>query len=993
MQAPPQVAKSRRLLMCTTALSLLVNAGVAQQTSAPQAEETDDSKETIVLSPFVVDSSEDEGYRASATLAGSRIKTNLKDVAAPITVVTKEFFADLGATDINDVLAYTAGTEGTRDFTASTVSLGRPTDAIAANAFSANRVRGLESPQITRDYFHTINDWIGFDTYNLDDLTISRGPNSILAGLGSAAGVINYSPQLAQLARNRTSVSLRIGSHSDLRTVLNTNYVVKKDVLAFRFAGLFADRGFDQQPAYNKDRRIYFTTTYKPWSRTTLRASYEYAHVRANNPNTITPEDGITQWLQLGSPVYDMNQTGSTVPAPLTAGGNGAIAVYNSDGALEGWYRSNTRATFYQGNLGNVPLWTASRMNSNRYLDLHELNLNPSRDDRHYEAFNVSIDQEILPRLYANVSYVDESVNSKRLNLFRSEFATIFVDPNVRLPNGAPNPHFGETYMQFRGLDNRGTDNNTNEILRGTLSYDLDLKDVNKWLGRYRITGFMEGRETEFHDRQWNAKVASDIGAFEDYSYRYYLGGSATAKTTRVPGMPSLVSGAQGIPPGYESLPSGATTLTGVYALKSDRKRYEELDSAAVVLQAYLWDDKIVGTFGRRRDSNKAAEAIGGGGPGGGPINPAGDYSAPAKYAQYTDSYGAVVHPLSWLSVHYNKSENFRPNAGKVDLLNNPTPAPTGEGEDYGFTVELLEGKLRAKVNWFKLTAAGAPAESVTFPLNQWTIPFLELTVMPQIASTAAFQAANPNFVYKKRMAEGLTTGDQRLNGGYTADRVSKGMELEVTYNVTKNWRVMASVTKQEAKQSNIAASLTEFIEERLQYWQSSGLFNYQVPPGGGWGQTLTGREYWERDSLAAYLRYRSAEGRPSDQLAEWHASAMTNYSFTEGLFKGFNIGMGGRFIEGSVIGHPAILDSAGRVIGLDLDRPYKNSSYIAVDAWIGYRRKIFADRYNLILQLNVRDLQESGHFRPIMASADGNHSAYRIMQPRTFYLNTTLEF
>lgn len=992
MQAPPPVAKLRRLAAWTAALSLLVNAVVAQQTSTDTTEESDESEDTVVLSPFVVDSSQDEGYRATATLAGSRIKTALKDVAAPITVVTKEFFTDLAATEINDVLAYTAGTQGTRDF-ASIGSGGRPSDNIAANAFTANRIRGLSSPQITRDYFYTINNWIGFDTYNLDDLTISRGPNSVLAGLGSAAGVINYSPQLARLAGTQTSVSFRIGSYNDLRGVVNTNYVVKKDVLAFRLAGLAANRGFRQEPAYNKDRRIYFATTYKPWTRTTLRASYEYANVKANNPNTITPEDGITQWEAFGSPVYDSNLTGTTVPAPLSAGGNGVIVVHDQNGNIEGWYRANTRASFFPQNTGNVPLWNAPRMNDTRYLDLYQLNLNPSRDERHFEAFNVSLDQEILPGLFGNVSYVNESTDSERLNLFRAEYATVYIDPNVRLPDGSANPHFGETFMDYRGLDNRGKDHNTNESIRGTLTYDLDLRDTSKWLGRYRLTGFAESRETETHDRQWNAKVATDISAFEDYRYRYYLGGSATTKTTQVPRAPTLVSGVQGIPPGFETTPSGASTIDGVYTLKSDRKRLEELDSSAVVLQAYWWDDKIVATYGRRHDTNKAAAVEGSlvGRPNGGPIHPAGDYPEAIKFSQSTDSYGLVVHALPWLSVHYNKSENFRPNAGKVDLLRVPTPPPTGEGEDYGFTLNLLENKLLAKFNWFKITAAGAPAP--TGNLEQWTIPYLELNIMPSIANTPEFQADHPGFVYEKKIADGLTWGLPELGGSYTSDQVSEGFELELTYNITKNWRLMATATKQEAKQSNIAGRLTEFLEERIQYWESTGLFDYQVPAGGGWGQTLTGREYWERDSLGDYLRYRSSEGRESDQLTKWHASAMTNYTFSDGMFKGFNIGAGGRYIEGSVIGYPAILDSAGRVVGLELDKAFKNNSYIAVDAWIGYRRKIFNDRYNLILQLNIRDLQESGHFRPVRATPDGNHSAYRIMQPRTFYLNTTLEF
>src|SRR4051812_3322679 len=83
------------------ALSLLGTHLAFAQSTAPADDEKD---QAIVLSPFVVDASEDVGYRATSTLAGSRIKTDLRDVAAPLTVVTKEFLNDVNAVDINDIL-------------------------------------------------------------------------------------------------------------------------------------------------------------------------------------------------------------------------------------------------------------------------------------------------------------------------------------------------------------------------------------------------------------------------------------------------------------------------------------------------------------------------------------------------------------------------------------------------------------------------------------------------------------------------------------------------------------------------------------------------------------------------------------------------------------------------------------------------------------------------------------------------------------------------
>jgi hypothetical protein len=966
-------------------LSLLLNTGLAQAAdpAAPDTEKTKtDSGETIILSPFVVDASKDQGYRATNTLAGSRISTQLKDLAAPLTVVTREFLTDVAAVDINDIVSYTANTEGTRDFTASQSSLGRPTDDVSANPNAANRVRGLERAEITRDYFSTLTP--GFDSYNLDEVTISRGPNSILAGVGHAGGIINYSPQLAGLAQNHNEASLRYGSFGDKRATLNSNFVAQKDVLAFRIAGVWSDRGFKQQPAWNKDKRLYLATTYKPWKKTTLHASYETVKIDANNPNSITPEDSVSQWVALGRPSYDRNSS-APVSSFLWQDGNLPTVMYNKSGVIEKSFNTNTGYYFNQQNLANLPIWTAYRMNSNKYLALDRLNLQPSLSDVKYKNFSVSVDQEVFSGLDANVAYAHEVVDSDYLSLFRAEYATYDIDVNQRLPDGTANPHYGESYMQFRGLDNKQTDHNTNNVFRGTLTYNLDLTKTSKWLGHHRLTGFYEDQSRDTEHVQYNAfgkgSTSGPTGG-QEIGYRYYLGGSDSSPATTVPGHPGLVSG---VPNLYFDGTSGTfktDTLSSYYDFKSDNLVRYKLKSEALILQSYFWDDRIVPLFGIRRDKNDAAY--------GSKVNAGSgvqsNFGPSAVVQQDTKTYGVVVHPLKWLSLHYNHSENFYPNAGSVDLLGHTTAAPSGLGKDYGFSVSALDDKLNLKVNWFEVTAANGAADNANFPLAQWTIPFMELTVMPEIAAKAGV-------TYKQAIAPGLIVGDARLQNAYTSDNVSKGLEIELTYNVTKNWRIMGNISKQEAKQTNIASSLTAFIEERLAYWKSIPALWQGQTGGSAWGLNQTGEQHWNQFDQYYYVSYKSVDGKPSTQLAKWHASALTNYTFNDGALKGFSFGGAARYIEKAIIGTPAIVDSSGTVTGLDLAHPYYNGGNIAIDAWLGYKTKIFRDKYNLSFQLNGRDLEQSGGFRPILANSDGSHSVYRIVQPRTFYLTTTLEF
>ena len=57
---------------------------------AVQAQE-DDEEEVFELSQFSVEASEDDGYMAQTTLAGSRIRTSVRDIGASLAIITQEF--------------------------------------------------------------------------------------------------------------------------------------------------------------------------------------------------------------------------------------------------------------------------------------------------------------------------------------------------------------------------------------------------------------------------------------------------------------------------------------------------------------------------------------------------------------------------------------------------------------------------------------------------------------------------------------------------------------------------------------------------------------------------------------------------------------------------------------------------------------------------------------------------------------------------------------
>jgi outer membrane receptor protein involved in Fe transport len=286
--------------MLIPVMALAAGPGLLAQTQ-PAAASTDSRDEIIVLSPFEVTTAADTGYRATQTLAGSRINTKLEDVGSAISVITAEFLKDVGATDNKTLLMYTTNTEvgGVHgNFRGSSGGQSEDESGRFTNPNGSTRVRGLTSADNTRNFFTSDIAW---DGYNIERVEIQRGPNSILFGLGSPAGIINTTTKTAQ-HRNFREVESRFGSHGSNRIAFDLNQNILPHELSLRVGLLRNNEQYKQDPAYSLDRRVFGTLRYDPQflsrngHRTTLKMSFEAGDIRSNNPRTITPRDQITQW-------------------------------------------------------------------------------------------------------------------------------------------------------------------------------------------------------------------------------------------------------------------------------------------------------------------------------------------------------------------------------------------------------------------------------------------------------------------------------------------------------------------------------------------------------------------------------------------------------------------------------------------------------------------------------------------------------------------------
>lgn len=268
----------------------------------------EEEENVFTLSPFSVDESETQGYLATSTLAGTRIKTDLKDLGAAISVVTSEFMDDISATDAQTLLSYTSNTEvgGYQgNFTgAQTSNTGRFYDNDArTNPQRNQRIRGLGEADLTRGYFLTD---IAFDSYNTDRVTVSRGPNSLLFGIGSPGGVINNSTKQGILNSNFGELSIRLDNYGSWRTVMDFNKTLVEDRVALRISILEESQEYKQEPAFEDQSRFYGALNVvllknegsDAFDATRFRANFERGERKGSPVEVIPPAVAYEGWFE-----------------------------------------------------------------------------------------------------------------------------------------------------------------------------------------------------------------------------------------------------------------------------------------------------------------------------------------------------------------------------------------------------------------------------------------------------------------------------------------------------------------------------------------------------------------------------------------------------------------------------------------------------------------------------------------------------------------------
>ncbi|HVS53456.1 MAG TPA: TonB-dependent receptor plug domain-containing protein [Opitutaceae bacterium] len=1054
--------------LATMAADARTEAAAASSTAA-----TDSAEGNVVqMSPFQVEAGNERGYLATNTLSGTRLNTKLSDLGASITVVTKQQMLDVAAIDINDIFLYEANTEGTGNYTSFTIdSGGNVVDNIQSGPQTANRIRGLDTANIARNNFAG-NSSIPIDLYNTEAVEISRGPNSNIFGLGNTAGTVNIVGTHANLTRDLSTFTLRGDSYGGYRASVDLNRQVKSGVLAFRVSSVYQSTGYVRKPSRDETKREQGAVTYHPFSKTTLRASYESYHNYARRPNAVTPRDEISYWNSVGRPVWDpttqtvtfsdgrtssgtTRNTDGNLPLGVVGPGSGFYnrpSLYVDQGDIRFWTVNETgtlpsnkiptpdnpntairyifSGTDFDRLRGtNFPLFVSPSITNKALYDWTDLNfVAPNYNKDKADTYNVELEQILLQtqhqQLAARAAWFREDFDSYSRNFISGGTAALYVDINTKLLDGSPNPYFMRPYLgaseptAFRSPS-------VNDIQSADLAYQLTpakLPKLLSWIGAQKLAAHGETRRIDtsalryrnfiLDDHTWlNSTNRSGATATRGY-YKYYVGDNQGLNMDYAP------------PPVYDlagrynlNWLNAATNqwvqepaVIGEGGITPSNRTRREIRTISLATQNYFLDDRVVTTFGWRRDKNRSRDSNGA------TVDPTTgllNYDALKIWGPWleksgdTKTAGVVVKPLHWLYLHYNRSDSFQPATTQYNLFGEVLPNPTGKGRDYGFTLSLLDGKLNLKLNHYDTsqknsrngTAATVASRVIRldtsrgggdpFTFENWATNlanqrFAAKGIVPTAAQTSAAVAQI------MQLPEGFLDSLVGKSISETSDIDAKGLELEANYTL-RNWTVKVTAAQQISLDANISPSVQKYIDQRMPVWTTvkddAGVNWWTYNNGGTPLAFYTG-------NVAAPLKLAIAnQGKPRTQVREWRFNALTKYQFTEGRLKGFDIGGAVRWEDKASIGFlGAAPDLDGIVRSLDITKPVYDKARYYVDGSAGYTTRLFHDKIRTHFQFNVRNMFERGRLQAIAVNPDGTPYAFRIIDPRQFIFSTTFD-
>lgn len=926
------------------------------------------------LSPFVVDTTGDVGYLANNTLAGARTRTNLSDIASPISVFTREFVDDLAITSEEELFLY------------STSAVPEITDqqdngvlGIAINELVGNvRLRGLPAAR-TRDYFTS---YYPTDSYNVGRYDESRGSNSILFGIGGAGGLMNASTKTAIKGEKFTDLSLKttLGDIDLLRLTIDSN-VDLADNWAVRLNAVW-EEGDGWRPHDFRDiQRVHVTSSLYLTDSITVRADFEKGEMNGTETRNFSPQDHLSNWLAL--PVDQRttaninfngirrNDFDDTIDIYDDRNNRPRLTVFNDGGfrAFQGHAFTQNRMQIVDADTGA----TEDYIFRNQLLDRDIAPIDAfysgpgATRDVDLMAATAFIEMNPVDKLFIEAAVRYEEWDSVTHDIVGSVFE-IHGEPSEVFRNGDANPYAGDFFIdsQWRGRDQF----NDYTTARLTASYEFETAKM----GRHILGAFFSW--SEFNKRSRIRQLVVEGAPFNNnpengrnrINTRTYFDRDTPTDQIALTPWQDVFNNTLTLnnDPTY-----GTVTYSPEWAFSTVNDNKQVINTMMVNGQSYFFENTIpvILTYGYRKDDayDDKVDRV---------RHPESNKWVLGTEAERvsdndvdTLSYGVVVKPKEWISVFYNDSENIElPGTGNTLLPNNENrPLAEGSGKDYGIMLNLLDGRMFVRASYFTSEVENDSTGS-------------------DVRNGLSFRS---NAILLAGLDEGIITQEQYDTNEIhedssnfdLADRSTEGYEINVTSNVTDNWRFTLSASFSDSTEDNRIQRSKQYISDTSSLWDT---INAAIDPtyetefqGATVAQHISAINRWFTQQVAA-------EGKTSVGHRKTQFSCFTRYTFNDGRLDGFYVGGGYRY-------------ASKRALGVDLTgKLHYGEADNEIDLLLGYRTKVslFGDeKQTLSFQFNARNILHEDEFKSLRIDELGNMIRGRVVAPAYYSLTTTLKF
>lgn len=892
------------------------------QSVPPVVTEPKAADQTVTLNPFVISVGADDGYAPTETLSGTRLKAQVKDIPSAISIISADMLSDLGALNFNDVLDFLPSTARYQSNEGDVDNNGQRT----GTPFT---VRGFRSDSLTTNFFTALTP---IDSYNTSRLTFTRGPNSILFGVGNPGGGLDIVTNRPDLNKNSHSLSLRIDSFDSYRVAIDSSHVLVPKKLGLRIDLLQEDRRRYITPTKSERGSIFLATTYRPFPATTVTLNGESTRVRSQIGRSAVNFDQYLPWLAAGSPLKPTYGNITATNGLEFNNANGYIVVVEGQPVITPMnWRSSALGTRYRvnGALNNRVSFARDSV-----VPLN-VNLGGGGDTVELDASNASlfVQQAVGRQLFIEVAGKFEHQFLRNFEGMTGTDTTVRVDANSQLPNGQPNPMAGKPYVETSAAFwvTRPSDNAQGRI---TASYVVDLNQhrlFNRRLGTLtfgalynyeRLHQLLDNaREVNITPLLTTGTFGRPDNAVNNIHRRTYL----------VPGNNHYLTS------DFGPINAGGIRSSFERVRATPRNNISETKAMVFSSQADLLDNLLVGTFGVRRDKVLQEQGV--------YVRDANGVFPPVSGSSgtlatndggRTYSAGVVLNATKVVSLFANQANNFVPsNQSTVNIDGVPAAPIEGEGYDVGLKFTLLGGKLQGSINKFSTT--------------QKNVTDNTLSGQKRAAINAIWDAIDLNRVPNPQWGEFKSTQ-------------TEGYEFQLVGNPTSNLRLMLTGSKNITIIDDRGARLFAYIDRNLPEWRTKAA----TPVNSTLGATV--------GALATLITNEAANdkltlGIRQTRSSEWQFSGVARYRFDPtSRWKGFALGNAFTWRDEPVIGYKV---RPGTAL-FDISQPFFGGKTFNVDAWIEYSRVISQKRIRWESQLRVQNVFNTRNVAPWTAVDDG---------------------